>query len=61
MDMKELYAERADEISWNKYNKDFYDLTDDQQHEVWVEAETDVASGSCDHADSLRKASRENG
>ena len=37
--MKELITNKADEIALAKYDKDFYELTTEQQAEVWKLAE----------------------
>jgi len=37
--MKELITAKADEISLTKYDKEFYELSAEQQDEVWRLAE----------------------
>ena len=59
MDLKEMYCERSEELAMEIYDKEFYDLTQDQQIEVWQKAERDVVDGIADHADNLKKASKE--
>ena len=59
MDLKEMYMERAEDIAFEKYEKEFHYLTKDQQSEVWLMAERDVVDGMADYADNLRKAQKE--
>ena len=37
--MKDLITSKADELALTKYGKDFYELTKEQQDEVWKLAE----------------------
>lgn len=50
-DYKDWMQERADEIAYDEYLKDFYDLTKRQQTEVYDQASsdhTDAYSAWCD-------------
>ena len=60
MGLKEMYAERADELAMKLYNIEFYELTEAQKDEVYVRAEQDVVDRLAYHADFLRKAQKEN-
>lgn len=40
-DYKEWTAERADELAQEQYNKEYYDLPDEVQIELWNRAEAD--------------------
>lgn len=42
MNFKDECSERTEEMAWDKYNKGFYDLTDEQQDEIWSAAEEAV-------------------
>jgi len=37
--MKELITQKADEVALDKYDREFYQLTTEQQDEVWKLAE----------------------
>jgi hypothetical protein len=49
----------AEELAQEKYEKEFYDLTSDQQYEVYTLANQHYIERLCDRADYLRKAQRE--
>lgn len=53
--MKEIIINKADEIALRDYGKDFYELTKEQQDEVWKLAEQEGA----DYLASLADAERE--
>lgn len=55
MDLKEMYCERADEIAWELYDKEFYDLSRDLQDKVWLMAERGVVEDCYDYADSIKE------
>ena len=59
-DLKEMYMERADQLAMQIYDKEFYDLTKEQQDKLYGVAESDVVNGLADYADCLRKAEKEN-
>ena len=59
-DLKEMYMDRADELAMMIYDKEFYDLTKEQQGKLWVVAESHVVNEMVDRADCLRKAEKEN-
>ncbi len=50
----------AEELAEERYGKDFYDLSQDEQYTVFTEAQKQWVERQCDHADYLRKAAREN-
>jgi hypothetical protein len=50
---------RAEEIAQDRYEKDFYDLPESVQYEVFTEAMEGVTDGYVSRGDALRKASRE--
>ena len=39
MNYKEMIQEHADELASQEYDKDFYDLTDEQQDEIYKKAQ----------------------
>jgi len=49
----------AEEMAEELYEKEFYDLTNDQQYEVFLKAERRYVDRMADHADYLRKRERE--
>lgn len=49
----------AEEMAEEKYGKDFYDLSDDAQYEVYTEASRRYWDRLADLGDYLRKAERE--
>ena len=55
MDLKEMYCERADELAWEVYGKEFYELTQEQQDEIYVRAERGVVEDCYNRADMMRK------
>jgi hypothetical protein len=57
--MKEQYMEAANEIAWEIFEKEFYDLTKDQQDKVWSMAERNVVDNLAGRADHLRKEKKE--
>ena len=59
MDLKEMYCERAEEIAWDLYSKEFHYLSKDLQDKVWLMAERGVVENCYDHADNLRKQDKE--
>ena len=59
MDLKEMYQERAEEISMEKYDCEFYDLSQERQLDVYLQAERGVVDEVVDHADNLRKSQKE--
>ena len=52
-DLKYSYSVKADEIAYERYGMDFYDLTDDQQMEVWGEAEQEVIDDQISDAENI--------
>ena len=42
IDIKEQYSIRAEELAYERFGKEFYDLTDEQQLKVYGDAEQDV-------------------
>jgi len=54
-----MYMEQAEELAMIIHNKEFCDLTKDQQERVWLQAEQSVVDNMADHADNLRKSSKE--
>lgn len=53
MSYKDEIQEHADEIAWEKYRKDFYDLTEDEQDKVWAEAEERYIDNHLSQIDSM--------
>jgi hypothetical protein len=51
----------AEELAEERYGKDFYELSPDQQYETFNDAAHRYSERACDRADYLRKAARENG
>lgn len=49
----------AEEIAEQRYGKEFYDLTADQQYECFTAGSDKWVEQRCDQADYLRKAARE--
>jgi len=60
IDLKEMYMKRAEEISMELHGVEFYNLKEPMKSLVYEQAERDVIDGVTDHADFLRKASKEN-
>ena len=61
MDYKEWISEKAYELADEKYNKEFYDLSDELQMEVYneaVEAYKDFLADQIDQLHELAKESR---
>ena len=59
MDLKEMYMDRAEEISMELHGVEFYNLQEPVKSLVWEQAERDVIDGAADHADFLRKQEKE--
>jgi hypothetical protein len=55
LDLKCKYQERAKELSYEQFNKGFYDLTEEQQYRIFLQAEEYVHDELYDEADILRK------
>lgn len=55
MDLKAKYFEKADDLAWERFNKEFYDLTDDQQTKVWWDAELFVMEELQERVDRMRE------
>lgn len=53
--MKDKIQERAMDMAYEQYNKDFYDLTEAQQTEIYNKAESLVMDEMVDEADTMRK------
>lgn len=53
MDYKEMIQQFADEIASEKYDKDFYDLTEKQKDEVYEEAQERCTDHYVSLADSM--------
>lgn len=51
---------RAEELAFELYNKDFYDLDTETQYRVYERAMHSWSDSLADRADYLRKAEREN-
>ena len=49
----------AEGIAQERYDKDFYDLSDGQQYEVYTDAQSRYFDRAADRADYWRKAQRE--
>jgi hypothetical protein len=49
----------AEQIAEDEYGKDFYELSQDLQYQVFTRAEREYVERACDRADYLRKAERE--
>ncbi len=50
----------AEEIAAQEFGLDFYELSNDQQYQVFTRAEREYVERACDRADYLPKAEREN-
>lgn len=50
----------AEDLAVDTYNLDFYELTDEQQYEIYTRAQNVYFERLADNADYLRKAEREN-
>ena len=59
MDMKEMYMEQANELAFEIYGKEFYELNNKQQDEIYIMAERNVVDNLSSHADFLRKQVKE--
>ena len=55
MDFKGAVQERADDIALDKYSCSFYELSENIQHEIAIQAHEDVLDTLRAGADSLRK------
>ena len=55
MDYKYMMTERADEIAYNRYGMEFYDLPVDVQDKVFEEAINDVNESLLGLADGLER------
>ena len=53
-DYKEAIQIHADEIAWNNYDKDFYDLSEELQDKVYAEAEEQYADDFASQIDSMK-------
>lgn len=51
----------AEEIAEQRYGKEFYELTDDQQYECFMAGSREWCDRMADKGDNLRKAAMENG
>jgi len=54
MNYKEAIQLRADEIAWEKYGKEFYDLNENEQDKVYEEAQELVVDDLFSQADSMK-------
>lgn len=54
MDYKEAIQVHADEIAWDKYGKDFYDLSEDEQDKVYEEAQEQYVDHFTSQIDKMR-------
>ena len=59
MDYKYAMQLVAEELAEERYGKDFYDCTDQQQYELYTEAERTWMERQCDMADYYRKSEME--
>ena len=59
MDYKMLVSERADEIAYGKFNKEFYELSLEDQDRIFERALKDTQDFVADFADILRDQKRE--
>ena len=62
-DLEERTINKADEIAEQRYGREFCDLPNHIQHEVWCEAESIVRDKVADQADAIyeRMRDRRNG
>ena len=62
-DLKDAMQTEADQIAEQRYGREFYDLPNHIQHEVWCEAESIVRDKVADQADAIyeRMRDRRNG
>jgi len=51
--MKDQIIERADELAMEIYDKEFYDLTEDQKDKIFKQAEEDVIDNFVGQAERL--------
>ena len=58
-DYKEWISERAEELAQERYNKGFYDLTNDIQMELWQYAEADWINREAARIDAAYDAAME--
>ena len=63
LDVKEAMQTEADQIADQRYGREFYELPNHIQHEVWCEAESIVRDKVADEADAIyeRIKDRRNG
>jgi len=61
MNYKDEIQEYADEIASQKYDKDFYDLTEKQQDEVYEEAQERYIDNFTSQIDSMQERQTEKG
>lgn len=54
MGYKDDIQEQADEIAFQKYGKDFYDLSEKQQDEVYEEAQEAYTDNLASQADAMK-------
>jgi hypothetical protein len=59
-DMKDTIQEIADEMAFVQYGKDFYELPDTTQTNVYMRALDEFTNRQADRSDYLRKAAQEN-
>lgn len=55
MDIKGMYQNKAEEIADTRFDKDFYDLSEEQQSQIYGEAITQVNEELVCSADNLRE------
>jgi len=60
MDYKDNIQTRAEEIAWNDYECDFYDLSDELQDKVYALATDGYADSMAARADYLNDVAKEN-
>lgn len=55
MSYKDEIQEHADDLAYQKYGKDFYDLTEEQQEEIYKEAQEMFNDDFASQADSMKE------
>lgn len=57
-DYKDWIQERADDLAVEYYNKDYYDLTDEEQQEIYELAEGDYKDAYASYCDYVYETQR---
>jgi len=59
-DLKAMYQRRADELAQERFGKDFYDLTEEQQYKIFGDAEIEIMEEQLENAKRWRQELEKN-